>query len=106
MQVQLFKKIGKYTDKNDGKEKQFTNFYIKCGDALVPIEVCYFPQAKFDNRDPNYNGRKQVLSAFAAILPEKPDGGNSAVHTPVQPSAIPPDEVTAVDDMESALNGL
>lgn len=75
MQVQLFKKVGTYTDKKDGKEKRFTNFYLKCGDALVPVEVCYFPQEKFDNRDPQYNGRKEVLSAFAAILPDKPDNG-------------------------------
>ncbi len=37
MQIQLFKKTGTYTDK-DGKEKRFVNFYLKCGDALVPIE--------------------------------------------------------------------
>lgn len=100
MQVQLFKRVGKYTDKNDGKEKQFTNFYLKCGDALVPVEVCYFPQEKFDGRDPNYNGRKQVLSAFAAILPDKNDGGSSE-HKPSTPS---PNELTPVDDMQPVDN--
>ena len=29
MQVQLFKKVGTYKDKKDGKEKQYTNFYFK-----------------------------------------------------------------------------
>lgn len=99
MQVQLFKKSGKYTDK-DGKEKPFTNFYVKCGDALVPIAVCYFPNAKCDNRDPQYNGRKEVLSAFAAILPDKSDNG--AVH---RPSAPPPEYSSPVDDTTSALSG-
>ncbi len=41
MQVELFKKVGKYTDK-DGKEKQSTRFYVRCGGTLVPIEVTYF----------------------------------------------------------------
>ncbi len=69
MQVQLFKKVGKYTDK-DGKEKTSTRFYVKCGDTLVPIEVPYFEGE--DGRDYQYNGRKSVLSAFADILPDKP----------------------------------
>ena len=41
MQVQLFKKSGKYTDK-EGNEKNYTNFYIRCGDSLIPIEPCFF----------------------------------------------------------------
>lgn len=89
MQVQLFKKVGTYPDKDTGKDKPYTNFYVKCGDALVPVQVCYFPNPKFDNRDPNYNGRKQVLSAFAAILPPKDENGDGAEH---KPSAPPPDE--------------
>ncbi len=81
MQVQLYKKVGKYTDKKDGKEKPFTNFYLKCGDALVPVEVCYFPNPKCDNRDPQYNGRKEVLTAFAAILPDKSNSSTPAQNT-------------------------
>lgn len=92
MQVELFKRNGKYVDKKDGKEKSFTNFFLRCGDELVPVEVCFFPQDKFDGRDPNYNGRKKVLSAFAAILPDKPDNGktNKSVNnadTPVENNA-------------------
>lgn len=77
MQVQLFKKSGTYTDKKDGKEKRFVNFYLKCGDALIPVEIPYFPNERFDGRDPQYSGRKEVLSAFAAILPEKSDANAS-----------------------------
>ncbi len=84
MQVQLYMKQGTYEDKKDGKEKPYTNFYLKCGNALIPIEVRFFPQEKCDGRDPQYNGRKQVLSSFAAILPDKPGNGN-----PLQESQKP-----------------
>ena len=100
MQVQLFKKVGTYTDKKDGKEKRFTNFYVKCGDALIPVEVCYFPNDKFDGRDPQYSGRKDVLSAFAAMLPDKPDNGDSKSQ---RPSTPPPDDMTPVDDTDGTL---
>ena len=69
MLVNLYKKVGKYTDK-DGKEKSFVNFYVKCGDKMIPVEVSYFPNEKCDNRDPNYSGRKEVLGAFAETLPD------------------------------------
>ena len=69
MQVELLKKVGKYTDK-DGKEKQSTRFYLRCGGSLVPIEVPYFEGE--DGRDYQYSNRKAVLTAFAADLPDKP----------------------------------
>lgn len=69
MEVQLFKKVGKYTDKKDGREKMSTRFYLKCGDALIPIEVPYFEGS--EGRDYQYNGRKAVLTAFADNLPDK-----------------------------------
>lgn len=72
-QVSLFKKQGTYTDNNTKKEKQFTNFYVLCGDNLIPIEIKYFPNAKFENRDLQYAGRKAVMEAFAETLPEKAD---------------------------------
>ena len=77
MVVELFKKKGKYVDKNSGKEKEFTNFYVKCGDQLIPVEAVYFPNQKCEGRDPGYQGRKAVLEAFAVTLPEK-DGARSA----------------------------
>ena len=71
MLVNLFKKTGTYFSEKDQKDKPFTNFYIQCNDQLVPVEVKYFQNPKFDNRDPGYQGRFAVLSAFAEVLPEK-----------------------------------
>ncbi len=68
MQVQVFKRISNYTDK-DGNEKSATNFFIECGDSLVPVEVKYFRND--EGQDPNYRTRKALLSAFAELLPEK-----------------------------------
>lgn len=70
-QVELLKKTGTYEDK-DGNEKSFVNFYVRCGDSLIPVEPCYFPDPKNDNKDFRYNGRKEVLKAFATTLPDKP----------------------------------
>ena len=71
MQVELFKKIVPYKDK-DGKDRTATNFYAKCGTDLIPIEVVFFPDKETGN-DPNYRGRKMVLSAFSEDLPERED---------------------------------
>lgn len=68
-QVGLFKKVGKYTDKQTGKEKPFTNFYLRCGDSLIPVQVVYYENE--EGRDPQYSGRKEVLKAFAEKLPDK-----------------------------------
>ena len=67
--VQLFKRKKKYTDK-DGNEKVATNFFVKCGDEgeLIAIDIHYFPNAKFDDRDPGFTGRKAVMEAFATTL--------------------------------------
>lgn len=70
MQVELFKKISKYKNK-DGEDKTAINFYVKVGDEFVPIEVRYFEDKKNDGNDPNYRGRKLLLTAMAEILPEK-----------------------------------
>lgn len=69
MQVELFKKVGKYTDK-DGKERQSTRFYVRCGGTLVPVEVTYF-EGKDGEKDLQYGARKAVLNAFADDLPDK-----------------------------------
>lgn len=66
--VNLFKKIGTYTDK-DGKERKFTNFYVECGDQMIPVNITYFENE--DGRDPAYSGRKMVLSSYAEELPER-----------------------------------
>lgn len=72
MQVGLFKKTGKYTDSKTGEEKNYTNFYIKCGDSMIPVEVSYFADPKNDNKDRNFGSRRDVVKAFAETLPEKP----------------------------------
>lgn len=77
MQVQLFKKLGKYTDNKDGKEKNYTNFYVRCGDCLIPIEPCFFPN-KETGKDPQFVGRKEVMKAFAAELPERDKPSDSS----------------------------
>ena len=87
MTVNLYKKTGTYFSERDHKDKQFTNFYIQCNDQLIPVEVKYFPNPQFDNRDPGYQGRFQVLSAFAEILPEKEKKDEASAHTPVQSAA-------------------
>ena len=70
-EVKLLKQNVKYNDKKDeNKEKTATNFYLQCGDALVPIEVKFFP-SKEDGKDKQYVSRKTVLSAFADVLPNK-----------------------------------
>ncbi len=69
--VTLLKKNVKYIDKKDNnKEKTATNFYLQCGDSLIPIEVKFFADAA-TGKDNQYIGRKSVMSAFAEQLPEK-----------------------------------
>ena len=71
MTVQLYKQEGTYVDKKDGKEKPYVNFSLKCGDKYIPIEVKYFPNDKCEGRDPGFSGKKEVLKAFADVLPDK-----------------------------------
>ena len=69
MQVELFKKVGKYTD-NQGQERMSTRFYVRCGSALVPVAVPYFEGANGE-KDNQYGSRKSILTAFADDLPDK-----------------------------------
>ena len=73
-EVKLFKKLAKYVDKKDGKEKTATNFYIQCGDQNIPVEVKYYEDPE-THTDPNYRARKTVLSAFADLFPERDKDG-------------------------------
>ena len=70
MLVKLFKKESTYTDKNDGKEKRATRFYLECGSSLVPVEPTYFEDPN-TGKDAQYASRKAVLKAFAEDLPAK-----------------------------------
>ena len=70
MEVKLYKKEGTYFSQDKQKDVPYVNFYVKCNDALIPVEVKYFPNKNFNDRDPGYSGRMAVMSAFAEILPE------------------------------------
>ena len=70
VEINLFKRTGTY--EKDGKDKQFTNFYLRLNDQLIPIEVKYFPNANFSGRDPGYQGRVAALNLVAELLPEVP----------------------------------
>lgn len=79
MQVELFKKVSNYEDK-DGNKKVAINFYLKLGSELVPIEVRYFEDKKFDGKDPNYRSRKLLLSAMAQEFPPRVLEADEPVH--------------------------
>ena len=72
MMVELYKKKVTYHNEQN-EEKTATNFYVKCGDVLVPVEVKYF-EDKATHTDRNYGSRKTLLSAFAQELPDKTAG--------------------------------
>jgi len=67
--VELFKKRTTYKDK-DGNERHGFNFFLKCGETMIPIEPKYFPnpETKVDSR---YAMRKEVLKSFATTLEEQ-----------------------------------
>ena len=67
-QVKLFKKLSHY--EKDGEQRTATNFYVQCGDMLVPIEAKYF-EDKTTGKDNMYVARKTVLSTYAEVLPER-----------------------------------
>ena len=90
MNVQLYKKTGTYFSEKDNKDKPYTNFYIKCNDQLIPVEVKYFPNPQFQDRDPGYQGRFAVLSAFAEPLPEKEDKKDTSAALSAAPTVTPP----------------
>ena len=73
MLVNLVKRTGTYFSERDNKDKPFVNFYLQCNDQLIPIEPKYFPQAKFDNRDPGYQKRFGILEFCADLLPDLPE---------------------------------
>ena len=83
MQVNLFKRRVPYVDK-DGENKIATNFFVSCGDILVPVEVKYF-ENKETGRDNWYMERKTLLSAFADTLPDRPKKDEAQAFTPAVP---------------------
>lgn len=89
MQVNLFKRRVPYVDQKDGKEKIATNFFVSCGDILVPVEVKYF-ENKETGRDDRYMERKTLLSAFADTLPDRPKKDETQASAPVIAQAAAP----------------
>lgn len=75
MQVKLFKKNVEYFTQ-DGEQKKTTNFFVECGDVLVPVEVKFF-EDKQTGKDKQYATRRTLMSAFAEELPDKKKLGNN-----------------------------
>ena len=92
-QVKIFKKISHY--EKDGEQRTATNFYIQCGDMLIPVEVTYFPD-KNTNKDNMYVARKTVLSTYAEVLPAR-EKDKSAETT--EPENKPTLEAIGEDDV-------
>lgn len=92
MTLKLYKKEGTYFDAKAQKDKPYTNFYIQCNDQLIPVEVKYFPNPKTDNRDPGYQGRFAVLSAFAELLPEREKKSENTAEASAAAAPAPSDE--------------
>ena len=92
-EVKLFKKQVEYQNK-DGEDKTATNFFVQCGDVMVPVEVKYF-ENKDTGRDDRYRERKVLMSAFAEELPDKDNGGKRKADKPKQK---PKTELQSLDD--------
>ena len=69
MQVKLYKRNVEYTTK-EGEVKKITNYFVECGDVLIPVEVKFFEDKK-TGEDKNYRTRRTLMSAFAEELPER-----------------------------------
>ena len=69
VEVKIWKKEVVY--QKDGVDKRATNFFLQLNDQFIPVEVKYFPQDKFNGRDPGYQGRVSALSLVAEMLPDK-----------------------------------
>jgi hypothetical protein len=85
-EAKLWKRVSKYTAQN-GEERTAVNFYVECGDVFVPIEVKFF-ENKETGQDSQYHTRKQLLSAFADILPEKSTTNKNTTDTQSKQTAV------------------
>ena len=98
VEIKLFKRTGTY--EKDGKDKQFTNYYLGLNDQLIPIEVKYFPNDKFGGRDPGYQGRVAALNLVAELLPEVPAKEKPQSINPRQITCPKCSKVMRVDDQD------
>lgn len=71
VEIKLYKKEGTYFSQDKQKDVPYTNFYLSINGNNIPIEVKYFKNPKFNDRDPGYSGRMAVMSTFAEFFPEK-----------------------------------
>ena len=71
VEIKVFKRKGKYFSEAKKKDVYFTDFFIELNGELIPIEVKYFKQGKFEGRDPGYAGRVAKLELVAENLPER-----------------------------------
>ena len=98
VEIKLFKRTGTY--EKDGKDKQFTDYYLGLNDLLIPIEVKYFPNDKFGGRDPGYQGRVAALNLVAELLPEVPAKEKPQSINPRQITCPKCSKVMRVDDQD------
>ena len=77
MLVKLYKKNGEYKTQS-GELRKVTNYFVECGDVLVPVEVKYF-EDKETHTDKQYATRRTLMSAFAEELPERKPMRNNQV---------------------------
>lgn len=96
-EVKLYKKLATYKDKN-GEEKQATNFFVACGDQMIPVEVKFF-EDKETGTDKNYRVRKTLLSAFAATLPERENVGKKKTQQQNTSAANESDSLVSDNDI-------
>lgn len=71
--VLLFRKDSTYTDKQ-GQERKSTQFYLQCGNSLVPVEATYFNKKDEKGnpiKDTQYPSRREVMKSYADELPAK-----------------------------------
>ena len=71
--VELYKKESTYTDKS-GQERKSIQFYVQCGNSVVPIDVTYFNRKDAQGnsiKDSQYPGRREVMKSYADELPAK-----------------------------------
>ena len=82
VEIKVFKRKGKYFSEAKKKDVYFTDFFIELNGELIPIEVKYFKQEKFDGRDPGYAGRVAKLELVAENLPERNSGKTTEAPAP------------------------
>ena len=82
VEIKVFKRKGKDFSEAKKKDVYYTDFFIELNGELIPIEIKYFKQDKFDGRDPGYAGRVAKLELVAESLPEKSTSNTASREVP------------------------